>query len=52
MLEQAKELFRKYNISGIKLYQGDIGKLPFEQEYFDIILSMIEIGRASCRERV
>lgn len=40
MLEQAKELFRKYNISGIKLYQGDIGKLPFEQEYFDIILSM------------
>ena len=37
MLNQAKERLKQPNISLIK---GDVGNLPFEDNYFDIILSM------------
>ena len=37
MLNQAKEKLKQPNINLIK---GDVGNLPFEDNYFDIILSM------------
>lgn len=40
MLEQAKEKFGKNNLNHITTLQGDVGKLPFENGSFDIVLSM------------
>lgn len=38
MLEQAKE--RLSDLDNVKAVQGDVGNLPFENESFDIVLSM------------
>ena len=40
MLEQAKQKFKECCIENIKVLQGDVGALPFENEAFDIVLSM------------
>jgi ubiquinone/menaquinone biosynthesis C-methylase UbiE len=40
MLEIAKERFLENNLKDIECKQGDIGNLPFENDTFDIILSM------------
>jgi len=40
MLEQAKQRFTEKGIYNIRTLQGDVGKLPFEDEQFDIVLSM------------
>jgi ubiquinone/menaquinone biosynthesis C-methylase UbiE len=40
MLKIAKERFEKNNIKNIECKQGDVGKIPFEDETFNIILSM------------
>jgi ubiquinone/menaquinone biosynthesis C-methylase UbiE len=40
MLEIAKERFSRNNLKDIECKQGDIGNLPFENDTFDIILSM------------
>ena len=40
MLVQAKTKFEKNQIENINMIQGDVGNLPFENNTFDIILSM------------
>jgi ubiquinone/menaquinone biosynthesis C-methylase UbiE len=40
MLEIAKERFENNNLKNIKCKQGDVGNIPFENETFDIVLSM------------
>lgn len=40
MLSQAKERFRAAQLKNVKTLWGDVGKLPFEEEAFDIVLSM------------
>jgi len=40
MLEQARMRFDKEGISNCQLMQGDVGNLPFEDDSFDIVLSM------------
>lgn len=40
MLNQAKEKAEKLKINNIKFLQGDVGNLPFEDNTFDIVLSM------------
>lgn len=40
MLEQAKKKFSDNGLSRIKTVQGDVGDLKFEDESFDIVLSM------------
>ena len=40
MLDQARERFRKEEISNCRLVQGDVGALPFDDASFDIVLTM------------
>jgi ubiquinone/menaquinone biosynthesis C-methylase UbiE len=40
MLEIAKRRFEDNNIKNIECRQGDVGNIPFENETFDIVLSM------------
>jgi len=40
MLETAKEKFKQNDLNNIVCMQGDIGNLPFEDNTFEIILSM------------
>lgn len=40
MLNQAKAKFNKANLENVECMQGDVGKLPFNSESFDIVLSM------------
>ena len=40
MLAQAKKRFRSVSAENISCMQGDVGDLPFENESFDIVLSM------------
>ncbi len=40
MLDQARERFRKEGIGNCRLVQGDVGALPFDDGFFDIILTM------------
>lgn len=40
MLEQAKNRFLSKSLKNIHVLQGDVGKLPFEKESFDVVLSM------------
>ncbi|MDO4344470.1 MAG: class I SAM-dependent methyltransferase [Eubacteriales bacterium] len=40
MLEQAQDRFKKSGITNISAIQGDVGNLPFEDNSFDIVLSM------------
>jgi len=40
MLELAKRRFRENSINNVKTIQGDVGKLPFSDEVFDILLCM------------
>lgn len=40
MLEQAKEKILNADIENVTAMQGDVGKLPFADESFDIVLSM------------
>ena len=40
MLEQARARFDAQKLSKIRLMQGDVGALPFEDNTFDIVLSM------------
>lgn len=40
MLEQARSRFEKSGLTNISSVQGDVGSLPFEDESFDIVLSM------------
>ena len=40
MLAQAKSRFEKSKLQNIKLLQGDVGHLPFDDATFDIVLSM------------
>ena len=40
MLSQAKKRFSENGIENAKTMQGDVGKLPFEKERFDVVLSM------------
>ena len=40
MLEQAKFRFTENKIKNITCIQGDVGNLPFEDETFDVVLSM------------
>ena len=40
MLNQAKEKVEKLKLTNIKFQQGDVGNLPYEDNCFDIVLSM------------
>ena len=40
MLNQSKEKAEKLKLKNIKFQQGDVGNLPYEDNYFDIVLSM------------
>jgi ubiquinone/menaquinone biosynthesis C-methylase UbiE len=40
MLDIAKERFEDYNINNIECKQGDVGNISFENETFDVVLSM------------
>jgi ubiquinone/menaquinone biosynthesis C-methylase UbiE len=40
MLNQSREKAEKLNLKNIKFQQGDVGNLPYEDETFDIVLSM------------
>lgn len=40
MLSQAKKRFNNMGLKNIKTIQGDVGKLAFDNESFDIVLSM------------
>ena len=40
MLEIAKSRFEINNLNNIECKQGDIGKIPYENETFDIVISM------------
>ena len=40
MLNQSREKADKLNIQNIKFQQGDVGNLPFDNNTFDIVLSM------------
>lgn len=40
MLENAKNRAEKMNIHHVQFMQGDVGQLPFEDESFDIVLSL------------
>ena len=40
MLAQAKSRFENHSIENVKTMQGDVGNLPFEDNTFDIVLSM------------
>ncbi len=40
MLESAKKRFENSNIKNITIQQGDVGKLPYRDGEFDIVLSM------------
>ena len=40
MLNQAKEKAEKLKLTNIKFQQGDVGNLPYEDNTFDIVLSM------------
>lgn len=40
MMNRARERAEEANIKNISFVQGDVGKLPFEDESFDIVLSM------------
>jgi ubiquinone/menaquinone biosynthesis C-methylase UbiE len=40
MLDQARVRFGNEGIGNVRLVQGDVGKLPFEDKSFDIVLTM------------
>ena len=40
MLEQAQNRFKKSGLDNVSTIRGDVGNLPFEDESFDIVLSM------------
>ena len=40
MLDQARTRFREEGIGNCRLIQGDVGALPFDDESFDIVLTM------------
>ena len=40
MLEAAKERAYKINLHGVKFLQGDVAQLPFEDNFFDLVLSI------------
>lgn len=40
MLAQAKARFEQYHVSNAQCIQGDVGNLPFENEKFDVLISM------------
>ncbi len=40
MLEQAEKKFAENNVNNVTAVQGDVGNLQFENESFDIVLSM------------
>ena len=40
MLNQSKEKAEKLKLTNIKFQQGDVANLPYEDNYFDIVLSM------------
>ena len=40
MLDQARERFTKQGIGTVRLIQGDVGALPFDDASFDIVLTM------------
>ena len=40
MLDQARERFTKQGIGTVRLIQGDVGALPFDDVSFDIVLTM------------
>jgi ubiquinone/menaquinone biosynthesis C-methylase UbiE len=40
MLDYARERFNSQSISNTQCKQGDVGNIPFDNEYFDVVLSM------------
>jgi len=40
MLEAARARAEQINLRGIKFIQGDVGDLPFDDEFFDLVLSV------------
>ncbi len=40
MLDYAQERFNSLNINNIKVVQGDVGDMSFDDNFFDIVLSM------------
>ena len=40
MLSQAEKRFSENGVENVKIKQGDVGRLPFEKERFDVVLSM------------
>ena len=40
MLNQARARFEKHNLTNVQCIQGDVSNLPFEDETFDILVSM------------
>lgn len=40
MMERAKRQAKNHGISNIRFMQGDVGKLPFDSESFDLVVSL------------
>jgi len=46
MIKKSRELAKRYNYKNVEFRKGDIEKLPFDNEFFDIIISNCVINLA------
>jgi len=52
MIKKSRELADKYNYKNVEFRQGDIDNLPFENEFFDVIISNCVINLAPNKLKV
>ena len=52
MIKKSRELAKSYNYKNVEFRQGDIEKLPFENEFFDVIISNCVINLAPNKLKV
>ena len=52
MLDVAREAAEKSNLTNVRFVQGDLEVLPFDDNYFDVIISNCAINHADDKEKV
>ena len=52
MIKKSRELAKKYGYKNVEFKFGDIENLPFENEYFDVIISNCVINLAPNKQKV